>query len=576
MTHPRRRAVGRRAARIALIVQAALALLVIQPLPVVAAQAQPPARPVAEGSVRDAIAALRFPELRFTPVRAQVASVRGVPVYYVQDRELPLVTFYATFRGGIRRLPRDYFAAALALPGLLRAGGTASLPPDSVDDRIESLALSMSFGQGGESASAWVNSLSEHAETAVSLWSEMLRLPRFDSAQVEQWRGAELERVRRRGDDPGALAFGLFNHIMYGDHPVGWQMTPEDLEPADLALDKLRFVHRAVVCPGAMSVGIVGDIGRAEALDLVDRMLQGWPPCSGDLSDDPAPRIRDEPGVFVLHKEIEQSVVVLAHASALRQEDAPAYFASRVANSILGASGLSSRLSAVLRTREGLAYGAASVWTAPRRHDGLVGALTRTRPDATLAAARLLLGVVDSMRTAPPSTQEVALAIDEATNGFVFNFQTPFQVVARRMALDNMELPEDWMERYLAGVRDVTPERVQHVFLQHVDPSRMTILLVGDTTRFDGSPSELGAVTVLPSTQSEAPRSLPSGTANRRRESRRSAGAPRRPPGPESPSPTRAGKSRPKDVPTRASPPTAGRARSRAGRPSPRACRAAT
>lgn len=576
MTPPRLGAGTRRAALAALIGQAALAPLAVHARPVVAEQEQTPVRAAPQGSVRDALAALRYPELRFTPVQAQVASVRGVPVYYVQDRELPLVTFYATFRGGIRRLPRDYFAAASALPGLLRAGGTASLPPDSVDDRIESLALSMSFGQGGESASAWVNSLSEHAETAVSLWSEMLRLPRFDSAQVEQWRGAELERVRRRGDDPGALAFGLFNHIMYGDHPVGWQMTPEDLEPADLAPDKLRFVHRAVVCPGAMSVGVVGDVGRAQALDLVDRMLEDWPPCSGDLGDDPAPRIRAEPGVFVLHKAIEQSVVVLAHSSALRQEDAPAYFASRVANSIFGASGLSSRLSAVLRTREGLAYGAASVWTAPRKHDGLVGALTRTRPGATLAAARLLLDVVDSMRTTPPAPREVALAIDEAANGFVFNFQTPFQVVARRMALDNMELPEDWMERYLVGVRDVTPERVQQVFRRHVDPSRMTILLVGDTTRFDGSPSELGTVTVLPSPQSEAPRSLPSGTASRPRESRRSEGAPRRPRGPESPSPTRAGTSRPTDGRTRASQPRAGRARSRAGRPRPRACRAAT
>lgn len=573
MTPSHRRAVARRAARTTLIAHAALAAA--PSLSVSAEQARDPTLSPQEVSVRDRVAALRFPEMRFTPTRAEVVSVRGVQVYYVEDRELPLVTLYATFRGGVRRLSREYFAAASALPALLRTGGTASLPPDSVDDRIESLALSMSFGQGGGGASAWVNSLSEHAEEAVSLWSEMLRRPRFDSIQTEQWRGAETERVRRRGDEPGALAFGLFNHIMYGDHPVGWQMAPEDLEPADLGPDKLHFVHRAIVCPDNMSVGVVGDLSRAQALNFVDRMLEGWLPCSGDLSDDPAPRIRAEPGVFVLHKEVEQSVVVMAHSSAVRQEDSPDYFASRVGNSILGASGLSSRLSAVLRTREGLAYGAASVWTAPRKHPGLVGALTRTKPGATLAAARLLLGVVDSMRLAPPAPGEVALAIDEAVNGFVFNFQTPFQVVARRMALENMELPPDWMERYLAGVRQTTPERVQQVFLRHVDPSRMTILLVGDTTRFDGSPSELGTVTVLPSPQREPPRSPPTGASSRRRRSLRPATAPQRLRGPGSPSPTRAGTSRPTDVPTRASPPRAVRARSRLGRRRPEACRAA-
>ena len=573
MTLPHQRPVARRAALVALIAQAALAAAPSRPAS--AKQAREPAPPPQEASVRDRIAVLRFPEMRFARIRAEVASVRGVPVYYVEDRELPLVTLYATFRGGVRRLSREYFAAASALPALLRTGGTASLPPDSVDGRIESLALSMSFGQGGGGASAWVNSLSEHADAAARLWSEMLRRPRFDSTQTEQWRGAELERVRRRKDDPGGLAFGLFNHVMYGDHPVGWQMTPEDLEPADLSPDKLRFVHQAIVCPDNMAVGVVGDVGRAQALELVDRLLEGWPPCSGDLSDDPAPRIRDEPGVFVVHKEIEQSVVVLAHSSAVRQEDSPAYFASRVGNSILGASGLSSRLSAVLRTREGLAYGAASVWTAPRKHPGLVGALTRTKPDATLAAARLLLGVVDSMRLAPPAPEEVALAIDEAVNGFVFNFQAPFQVVARRMALENMELPADWMERYLAGVRRITPERVHQVFRRHVDPSRMTILLLGDTTRFDGSPSELGTVTVLPSPQREPPRSPPSAASSRRRRSRRPEAARRRPPGPGSPSPTRASTNTPTNVPTRASPPKAARARSRLGRRRAEACPAA-
>ena len=66
------------------------------------------------------------------------------------------------------------------------------------------------------------------------------------------------------------------------------------------------------------------------------------------------------------------------------------------------------------------------------------------------------------------------------------------------MTYESLGLPEDWLERYLDGIREVTADDVLEVFRAEVDPSRMTILLVGDTTRFDGSPSELGAVTVLP------------------------------------------------------------------------------
>lgn len=503
----------------------AIAAAVAQP-PAVGASATLPQQSVdthaapPQHSVRERIAALRYPALRFTPLRAESAQVRGVPVYFADDRQLPLVTFYATFEGGAARFPREYLAAATAMPSLLRAGGAAELPPDSVDDRIELLALSMGFGQGGAGASSWVNTLTEHLEEAVSLWTDMLRRPGFDSAQVEQWRGAELERVRRRADNPASLAIGRFNHIMYGDHPVGWETGPGDLTTAAVSPDRLRFVHEAVVCPENMALGVTGDVDRDHALDLLDRMLDGWPSCSGALGDEPTPSIRREPGVFVLHKDTEQSVVVAAHASSVRQSDSPEYFASRVGNSILGASGLSSRMSAVLRTQEGLAYGASSLWTTPRTHDGLVGALTRTKPESTLAAARLLLAALDSMGAAPPSEEEVVLAVEEVANSFVFNFQTPFQVVVRQMAYRSLGLPQDWLERYVEGVSQTTPRAVQRVYRQEVDVSRMTVLLLGDTTRFDGSPSELGPVTKLtpapdpPSTPSAPRRSPPSATTN--------------------------------------------------------------
>lgn len=448
-------------------------------------------------TLRERVAAMRFPEIRFNRIEPESHTIRGVPVHFFQDSELPLVTVYATFRGGVRNLTREHLAAASALPNLLRTGGTAALPPDSVDDRIELLALAMSFGQGGGSASSWVNTLSDHLDEAVRLWASMLRTPRFDSAQVERWRGTEIERVRRGRDDPGTLAFSRFNHIMYGDHPVGWELSNADLEPADLAPEQLRHVHGAIICPQNMVLGVTGDVTWERASALLDEVLDGWPPCSGALLEDPAPVIRDEPGVFVIHREIEQSVIVMAHPSRLRQGDNPGYFASRVANAILGASGFSSRLVTGVRTREGLVYSASSLWTTSSRNDGLVGAVTRTRPETTLEATRLILAAFDSMRAAPPTAEEVARTVDETVNGFVFNFRTPLQVISRGMAYRALGLPDDWLERYLRGIQGVTPRAVQEVFRREVDPARMIILLVGDTTRFDGSPAELGPVTVL-------------------------------------------------------------------------------
>ena len=462
----------------------------------------------AQTPVRDRIASIPVSPIHFTPPEPRVEEVEGVPVYFLEDRDLPLVTLYATFKGGYARLPRAYYGAANAVPALMRTGGTRSLPPDSVDARIEYEALSMTFGQGGGSMSASVNTVTDNLETAVSLWREMLREPGFDPAQVEVWRGTEVERAIRRRDDPATTAYSRFNRIMFGDHPVGWELAPEDLDPDDLTRAKLEYVHASVVCPENMTLGVVGDLGWEDAREVAEEILAGWPSCSGVLQDEPEPDLRREPGVFVIHREIEQTVVVLAHTSALRQSDSPAFFASRIGNSILGGSGLSSRLANRLRTREGLTYGASSLWTASATRDGLLGAVTRTKPESTLEATRLILAEMDSMRAAPPEASDVSLAVDEIVNGYVFNFQTPLQIVARSIALRNQELPEDWLERYLEGIQDVSPEGVREVYSRELEPERMTILLLGDTTRFDGTPSELGTVTVLPDRPS-SPRGSP-------------------------------------------------------------------
>ena len=207
--------------------------------------------------------------------------------------------------------------------------------------------------------------------------------------------------------------------------------------------------------------------------------------------------MRAEPGVFLIARPIEQSTVVLAHPAALRQGDTEPFFASRIGSSILGSGGLSSRLMTRVRSEKGYAYSVSSLWTTPRTYDGLVGAVTQTKPESTVAAIRLILATVDEMTRQPPTDAEVSRTVDEIVNGFVFNFESPAQIVARRMALLADGLPDDWLQRYLAGIQKVSAEAVRDVFARHVRPDRMVILVLGDPAKLDEPLERLGHVTVL-------------------------------------------------------------------------------
>jgi len=467
-------------------------ILVLAALPVLSATSLG-----AQATGRQAAESLQFDELQFDPPDPKLHEVAGVPVLFIEDHSVPLVTVFASFKGGYARFERSHYAAATALPSLLRYGGTRTMPPDSVDEVLEHYAIQTSFGTGGESVVATVNTLSEHLPRALSVWSELLREPRFDPDQVEVWRGRTVEQIRRRPDNPQGLAFSEFNRLLYGDHPIGWEMDMDDLGPSALGEERLREVHGLVMCPGQLTLGASGDVTWAELEAELEAMLSEWPPCGEELPRSPVPDIRREPGVFLIPRELEQSVIVLAHPTGVRMGETPAYFAAQIGNSILGSGGFSSRLLARVRTEEGYAYSASSLWTMPKRYDGLVGAITRTRPENTVPAIELILETMGEMAAQPPTEDEVLTGVERIMNGFVFNFETPAQIVSRRMFYLAQDLPSDWLERYLRGVQGVTAEAIHDVFAEHLRPEAMTILVVGDPERIGRTALEsLGPVTV--------------------------------------------------------------------------------
>ena len=447
---------------------------------------------------RPEIDALEFAPLRFEPTEPGHYEVGpGVHVFFFEDHDLPLISIHARFEGGPSHFDREWLGAATAVPSLLRSGGTVRFAPDSVDRLLEFYAAETTFGGGGRTAFSSVNTLTRYFDEVLDVWGDLLKNPRFDQNSVEVWRGRELEDVRRRKDSPGRLAIGKFNQLLFGDHPVGWQMGREDLEPAAMARERLKTVHGRIFCPENLTLGVTGDVTWKDMAPKLEQWLAGWPACTEPLPDAPLPIVYAEPGVYLVPRELEQSTVVIGKPSAVRLADDADYFASRIGNSILGASGLTSRLVSRVRTQEGLAYSASSIWTTPVRSTGIVGAITQTKSESTVAAIRVILDVMDGMSETPLPDHEIQDAIARSVNGFVFNFQNPGQIVSRQMVYLSQDLPLDWLTRYMDGIQNVTPAGIQRVFQENLDTDQMVILIVGDPSAFDAGLEELGPIRTL-------------------------------------------------------------------------------
>jgi zinc protease len=343
--------------------------------------------------------------------------------------------------------------------------------------------MQTSFESSGVSVGSSLNTLSSRLDESLDVWWSLISRPGFDSQQIDIWRGRELERVLRRADDPGGLAYAAFNRLMYGDHSIGWEMEAADLDPERLTPEIFGEIHARVFCRENLVLGVSGALSWEEASPRLERLVGALAPCSSTLPASPIPEIRRGAGVFVIERDLEQAVIIMAHPTSVRLDDDSEFFAATIGNAILGGGGFSSRILQRVRSDEGFAYSASSLWTTPRRYDGLVGAVTRTSPENAVPAIRVILGTMDELREAPPTAAELKTAVDRVVNGYVFNFQTPDQIVSRMMLYVSGELPDDWLERYAEGVQDVTAEDIRRVFAQHLRPAEMTILLGGDPDR---------------------------------------------------------------------------------------------
>ena len=136
----------------------------------------------------------------------------------------------------------------------------------------------------------------------------------------------------------------------------------------------------------------------------------------------------------------------------------------------------------------------------PHRSRGIIGVTTQTKSESTVEVIRLIADALGEVATVPLDDAEVRVAVDRIANGFVFNFETPSQIVFRQMLNHTQNLPLDWLERFLAGVQRVTTADVHEVLRETLPPNGlddMVILIVGDPARFDPGLESLGPVRML-------------------------------------------------------------------------------
>jgi zinc protease len=244
--------------------------------------------------------------------------------------------------------------------------------------------------------------------------------------------------------------------------------------------------------PGDATLIAAGDLSHDDIRAIAERAFGAWAQAETERVERDV--IRTAPArlnVFA-RSGAPQSELRIGHLGVSRST--PDYHALVAANMVLGGQYVS-RVNLNLRADKGITYGARTAFEFRRMPGPFVLSVSVDKAATALAISESLREIAEIRGSRPVTTDELSVGVAALTRGYAKNFET-FDQIARAIAqMSLFDLPEDFYTEFVPRIEALTPAEVSRAAEKHLDPSRLTTLVVGDvdTTSQDFGRLNLGA-----------------------------------------------------------------------------------
>ncbi len=206
----------------------------------------------------------------------------------------------------------------------------------------------------------WVKAASRQFPLALEIVSDILLEPLFKAEEIEKERGVIFQELSMYLDSPRRHVHDVFEALMYGDTPMGWEIigTPESLRGLHRE-DILAYRKSHYVGSNAVLV-VAGNVGEDNAISRASRAFARFP--AGAAKRQAASKKENgsarRPAVHLEFKKTDQTHLVMGTAACGMFDDQR--YAVHLLATILGGK-TSSRLFEEIREKRGLAYTVAAM-----------------------------------------------------------------------------------------------------------------------------------------------------------------------------------------------------------------------
>lgn len=323
----------------------------------------------------------------------------------------------------------------------------------------------------------YIKSSFQHVDLALDVLSDMLSNLLLDPAEIDKERGVILEEINLNEDTPTRKIGDLFEMVLYGDTPMGWDIAGEKSNIKTITRKDFVEYMKALYSADNMVIVVAGKFDPEKTL-LNISLKFGKLPQFKTITFPKAVDTQSGAVTLLKHKATEQAHFALG-VRTVGMENKKEETVLGVLASILG-GGMSSRLFHEVREARGLAY-YVRAYSENYKGVGYLAAFAgvdKNRMDEAIKVVRdELLKVANDHEITP---EELVKAKEYMKGHFILDLEDT-RSVAIHYASDlilkgEMENPDE----ILKEIDAVTLEEVKAAAAKYIKPENMNLVIIGD------------------------------------------------------------------------------------------------
>lgn len=275
----------------------------------------------------------------------------GLRLILLPQKETQSTTILVLFATGSKYETRDINGISHFLEHMFFKG-TAKRPNAlAVSEALDRVGGEYNAFTAKEYTGYYAKVAPEYINTAFDWMADILLNSKFDAGEIEREKGVIIEEINMYLDNPMAQVGNVWEKLLYGDQPAGWETIGTKETVASFSREQIAGYFKKHYQTGSTVICVSGSLPQ-NIEQLIHDYFNELPAGAGGQKASVREE-QDRPAVSVFYKETDQIHLCLgARSYGLNSPDR---YVLSVLSAILGGM-MSSRMFISLREEKGLAY----------------------------------------------------------------------------------------------------------------------------------------------------------------------------------------------------------------------------